>query len=354
MSIKKSYKTSFSKKLSFVFIIIFLFFLIFEFFSRLFVFSITKNYKTFQYGFNKNIKIDILHLVKFEIKITDLKLLNSSIKINKKRNINKENIDSRIWAFGGSTTKGKNCGTNSSSWVNELSNLNQNLKTTNFAKNGVDSYWSLKKMQENIVKLKHNPDIIIWAHKFNEINIIYQGVRKNYNDLETTKVNKNNRKLFFQILRIDKTFKNNFIFYKFFKNIIITSNRKIIRTLSNERINFNLTEDDFKYAANNFEINTLKAINLSKRIGSKKFFILSLPSEKQYEKKMKKLFFQHYKNSVEKLSMNKHVVFVDLSNHSSFEDNTNKLFCDEMHKTLKANIILSKLIEPYVNKYIND
>ena len=351
MPIRKIYKTSFIKKISFVLIIIFLFFLIFESFSRLFVFSVTKEHKTFQYGFNKDIKIDILHLVKFEIKITDLKLLNRSIKINK--NSKTKNEKSRIWTFGGSTTRGDNCGKNSSSWVTEISNLNKDLKIINFAKNGVDSYWSLKKLQENIIKLKDTPNIIIWAHKFNEVNVIYQGVRKNNNDLKVSKANKN-RKIFFQILRVDKTLKNNFVFYKILKNIIITSNRKIIRTLFNEQLNVNLTEDDFKFAAKNFETNTIEAINLSKRIGSKKFIILSLPSEKQYENKMKNLFFQHYNNSVKELSINKHVVFIDLSNHGSFEKNANKLFCDEVHKTLKAHIIISKLIEPYVNKYIDE
>ena len=54
----------------------FLFFIIIESISRGFIWIVTKDLKTFSYGFNKDIKIDIFHLRKLNIKLTDLYLVN--------------------------------------------------------------------------------------------------------------------------------------------------------------------------------------------------------------------------------------------------------------------------------------
>ena len=51
-------------------------FLIIESISRIFVWTVTKDPKTFIYGFNKDIKINIFHLRKLDIKLTDLYLIN--------------------------------------------------------------------------------------------------------------------------------------------------------------------------------------------------------------------------------------------------------------------------------------
>ena len=89
-------------------------FIFIETLTRIIIFFPT-NLKVFKYGFDKNIIIETIDLSKLQINITDrksYKLKEKIIKITKNDKIS-------IWAFGGSTTYGNNCG-ESSSWVEEL------------------------------------------------------------------------------------------------------------------------------------------------------------------------------------------------------------------------------------------
>ena len=85
-------------KISFIIkyiLLLLLFFIIIESISRSFIWAVTKDFKTFSYGFNKDIKIDIFYLRKLNIKLTDLYLVNQSTLKNKskyKKTIIDENI----------------------------------------------------------------------------------------------------------------------------------------------------------------------------------------------------------------------------------------------------------------------
>ena len=350
---KKSYKTSFFKKLFFSSIVFIFFISITEFLTRTIISFVVKDLKTFQYGFNKDIKIHINHLIKLKINLISLSEINKSLNNSnnfKKKKIKKKNTLS-VWAFGGSTTKGNVCGQNSSSWTKELTNLNKNIKIINYGQNGIDSYVSLQILQKNIKKNKETPDVIIWAHKFNEINVIYQGVKKDPNNLLITNEDIQKRKIYFKILKLDLTLESNFLFYKVFKNIIITSNRKIIRNFTNQHLNPSLTDGDFAYAAKNFEINTKNAIKISKKIGVKNFYLISLPSKKEYQRKMKDKFFKHYYLTIDNLISDDRVDFIDLSKNEDFYSNENTLFCDEVHKTYKGNKFVAKLLRLYIKEF---
>ena len=350
---KKSYKTSFFKKVFFSLIIFIFFILIAEISTRTFISLVTKDLKTFQFGFNKNIKIHINHLIKLKVNLIDLSEINNSLNyLNKNKNKKKkENNKLTVWAFGGSTTKGQVCGKNASSWTKELFSLNRNIKTINYGQNGIDSYVSLQILQKNIKLNKEIPEVIIWAHKFNEINVIYQGVKKDPNNLLITNEDTKKRKIYFKILKTDLTLESNFLFYKVFKNIIITSNRKIIRNFTNQHLNPNLMDNDFAYAAKNFETNTRSAIEISKKIGVKNFYLISLPSKKEYQKKMKDKFFKHYYLSIDNLTRENGVDFIDLSKNELFFSKENTLFCDEVHKTYKANKIVANLLRLYIKEF---
>ena len=345
----KNKNLSLKKKITLSFFAIFLFFFFLEFISRIFIFSTTSNLKAFYYGFNENIKIDINHLIKFRINLIDLRELNltvSEIKKNLSKSNDKKNI---IWAFGGSTTKGNFCGSNASSWPKILSDKNKNIDVVNYGQNGIDSYVSLQILRNGGIKSKNLPQSIIWAHKFNEINVIYQGIKKDPNNLLVNSNKNEKRKLFFEILKIEKTIEKYSLFYKILKNVIITSNRKIVRNFTNKHINPSLTKEDFTFAAKNFEFNTREAIKLSKNLGIKNFYILSLPSLKNFEEKMKDKFFIHYYNSISNLiKKNDNVYFIDLSKKPIFLKEQNTLFCDETHKTLKANILVANFIDSFI------
>ena len=350
---KKSYEISFLKKTLFSIFILIFFICFVEFFARTFIYLTTKDLKTFQFGFNKDIKIHINHLIKLKINLIDLSEINNSLNNSnnfKNKNIKKTNKLS-VWAFGGSTTKGHNCGQNASSWTEELSNLNKNINTINYGQNGIDSFVSLQILQKNIKKNKEIPDVIIWAHKFNEINVIYQGVKKDPNNLLIVNEDIKKRKIYFKILKTDLTLESNLLFYKVLKNIIITSNRKIIRNFTNQHLNPNLTDVDFAYAAKNFETNTKSAIKISKKMGVKNFYIISPPSKKEYQRKMKDKFFKHYYLSIDNLIKENGVNFIDLSKNEYFLTQENRLFCDEVHKTFKANKLVANLLLLYIKEF---
>jgi hypothetical protein len=349
---KKSYKTSFFKKIFFSIIIFTFFIFITEILTRTFISLITKDIKTFQFGFNKDIKIHINHLIKFKINLIDLSEINNSLNyFNKNKGNRDDNNKLSVWAFGGSTTKGHVCGKNSSSWTEELSNLNKNIKINNYGQNGIDSFVSLQILQKNIKKEKEIPDVIIWAHKFNEINVIYQGVKKDPNNLLIANDEIKKRKIYFRILKTDLTLESNFLFYKVLKNIIITSNRKIIRNFTNQHLSPNLTDNDYAYAAKNFEINTRSAIKISKKIGIKNFYIISLPSKKEYQRKMSDKFLRHYYLTIDNLIGDNKLDFIDLSKNELFFTKESTLFCDEVHKTYKANKLVANLLRLYIKEF---
>ncbi|MDC1124807.1 hypothetical protein OAS82_02490 [Pelagibacteraceae bacterium] len=353
---KKSYEISFLKKISYSLIIFVFFIFITEILTRTAISLVTKNQKAFQFGFNKNIKIDINHLIELKINLIDLAQVNDSLKKLNNNNINIDNNNKNnnkllIWAFGGSTTKGNYCGTNASSWAKELTNLNKNIKSINYGQDGIDSYVSLQILQKNIEANNNIPNFIIWAHKFNEINVIYQGVKKDPNNLFISNKDIKKRKIYYKILITDVTLESNFLFYKVLKNIIITSNRKIIRSFTNQHLNPNLTNNDFAYAAKNFEINTRTAIKISKQIGVKNFYLISLPSTKAYQKKMKNKFFKHYYLTIDNLIEDTGVNFIDLSKNEHFLNKENTLFCDEVHKTYKANKLVANLLQLYIKEF---
>ena len=353
MKTKKSYQTNFFKRVFFSLIILILLIFTAEIFARAFISLATKDLKTFQFGFNKNIKIHINHLIKLKINLIDLSEINNSLNyLNKNKDKNKDkNNKLSVWAFGGSTTKGHACGKNASSWTNELVNLNENIKIINYGQNGIDSYVSLQILQKKIKLSKEIPEMIIWAHKFNEINVIYQGIKKDPNNLFITNEDIKKRKIYFKILKTDLTLESNFLFYKVLKNIIITSNRKIIRNFTNQHLNPNITDNDFAYAAKNFEINTRSAIEISKKIGVKNFYLISLPAKKEIQKIMKDKFFKHYYLSIDNLTGDNGVDFIDLSKNEIFFNKENTLFCDEYHKTYKANKIVANLLQLYIKEF---
>ena len=355
MKTKKSYQTNFFKRVFFSLIILILLIFTAEIFTRAFISLATKDLKTFQFGFNKNIKIHINHLIKLKINLIDLSEINNSLNyLNKNKNKDKnkdKNNKLLVWAFGGSTTKGHTCGKNASSWTNELVNLNENIKIINYGQNGIDSYVSLQILQKKIKLSKEIPEMIIWAHKFNEINVIYQGIKKDPNNLFITNEDIKKRKIYFKILKTDLTLESNFLFYKVLKNIIITSNRKIIRNFTNQHLNPNITDNDFAYAAKNFEINTRSAIEISKKIGVKNFYLISLPAKKEIQKIMKDKFFKHYYLSIDNLTGDNGVDFIDLSKNEIFFNKENTLFCDEYHKTYKANKIVANLLQLYIKEF---
>ena len=328
----------------FIFIII-IFFSI-ELITRCFVFAVTKNFKTFYYGFSKNILIDIFYLKKMDIKLTDLNEVNKNKKSLSKAKLKKNK--NLIWAFGGSTTNANVCNENSSSWTKELEKINSKITILNLSENNMDSSKSLYMLRKTLVE-KPIPDLIIWSHKFNEINAIYQNFRSTNNEIKYFYPDENIKEVNLKILKTDKILKSKFLIYKIMDEIIITLARKLSQISENNNLSKNIDNEDYKFASINFKINTIKAIELSKSYKIRNFIILSLPSRSDYEVLMKKRFFKHYYERIEELKKDNFVKFIDLSNKEKFKNNT--LFCDIMHKTLPGNIAVAKILDKEIKLY---
>jgi hypothetical protein len=334
-------------------IIILLYFFAIEILSRIFIWGVTTDLKAFSFGFNKNIQINIFWLKELDIAIEDQGLTKLAIKRNllNKKNNNKKDIV--IWTFGGSTTIGKSCGSESSSWPTELEKIDQRIKINNLAYFAADSDKSLYLLKKQFVKNKP-PDVVVWANKFNEIGVIYQGLRGNRDKLKHIFSSPNKKKLSFFLLKLDKTFKSNFVSYKLLDHIVLRISRKLLRSINPQlkhipgALSSKITNDDFKYASLNYKINTQEAIEFTKKNKVDEFFILSLPSRSDYTKIMKNKFYAHYNKRIDELIKEYNIKLIDLSTLNNFKKKEQSYFCDTMHKTLEGNILTAKIIHEYL------
>lgn len=84
--------------------------------------------------------------------------------------------DRLAYAFGGSTTQGRNCSPAASSWPEELDALGE-LRVRNMARNGTNSDYAVSALQAGLAE--RTPDLVFWANWINELDILYEGPRRN-------------------------------------------------------------------------------------------------------------------------------------------------------------------------------
>ena len=380
----------FIKALSIILFFTLLFFSIFEAFSRTVIFLITKNKVIFEYGFNKTILFKVKDLSKLDFILISKKKEN--IK-NKQKLLNSSKKKLTIWAFGGSTTEGSTprCGHDTSSWVYELSKLNENILTVNFGSAGNNTNGAVNALHEetakkefkhtvgfnsHVKKLKYfhlydfhkgKPDIILWAGKVNE--------QTNYSHLNINFFKENSKKF---LQRLDYTLKTNSLFYFLFNDVLERSGSKIF----GNKFNINHKKFDEKSAGTKkFEIssqiyknNTTKAIQFAKNFDID-FHIISLFG-KYYGYSYLPLLWQHYNpadhsfynlpfydywfKTAEELSK-KYNVYYFKTEDLAFEVfkkkdfkkglvNKDVFFCDTIHQTLLGNVLTAEIINDYLIK----
>ena len=95
------------------------------------------------------------------------------------------------------------------------------MNVVNYGQNGIDSYVSLQILRNSGIKSTNLPQSIIWAHKFNEINVIYQGIKKDPNNILINSNKNEKRQLYFEILKIEKTIEKYSLFYKILKMLLL-------------------------------------------------------------------------------------------------------------------------------------
>lgn len=322
-------------------ILIFFVFII-ESITRLFFFLILQEKNIFRYGFSKDLEIHTLDLSKFEISIFNRNDLNLVNRIKPDKNFDKVNKTIVIWTFGGSTTKGNNCGSNSSSWPNELQILNKKFIIKNFAQNGYHTDKSVPLLWKNLKK--EAPNIIIWSHKFNE-NKAMSGSTRNKKILNYNYKDANKNKSLMSIKRIDKSFKQSFLFYYFLDQIVLRINIKfnLIKPVKELIID----NKSWEFALKNYEINTVDAINMSKKKNVNEFYIASFFEETDVPIKKNSYFNNLYDKIIYKLEQNTYSKVIDLTKNVEqvIKDN---FYCDGTHKTFTGNQYEAEEIYKYL------
>ena len=264
---------------------------------------------------------------------------NNSKKFKKtKKNYNKsERID--IWTFGGSTTEGDEpkCGHYTSSWPDELSNLNKSIIVKNFGKKGNSTNYAIDILYDQ--NLKEKPDIILWAGKYNDQFNIQQ-------------IDRSKLKL---MKRIDYTLKLNSVFYFLLNDLIERITFKIIGYTDYVWFNEQIESLNYEKIIKKYEQNTLNAINFAKNYDID-FHIISLFGIESPGKILHIEFYDYWFNSAEKLSEEYGVFYFKTEEEASkiLKNYKNeKLFCDQIHQTLKGNILTASIINDYLMKIYN-
>ena len=326
-----------------IFTFFFIFF-IFEFSSRTLIFIKSKNSDIFKYGFNKNIDLQIRKLSTFNFEVVNNKVLTEKKEFQKHNKNNKK----LILAFGGSTSDVACVKENNTSWPNELEGNKFDIK--NHAKSGTNSDFALNSLISSI-NLGIRPDIILWANYINETDPITFGFKKNKELNKKIFTNKKGKFLYF-VKSSSESLKNYIIFYFLLDDAWTRIKYRL--DLGEPFSSKELSDHELNVSAENYLINTIKAINLSKKLKAK-FYIITLftkhelkpidyPNNK--EKKKEKIFFKVIENIID---LNKEVKWINLKYYKiNNNENIEKMFCDNIHFTTKGNIDTAKIINGYL------
>ena len=237
---------------------IFLIIFVFEFGSRTLIYILTKNKDIFKYGFNKNIDLQIRKLTTLDFEVINNKIIISN-KINTNNLTNEKKL---IWTFGGSTSAISCRKANITSWPIEMENENATVK--NYARSGTNTDFALNSLI-SLINLGKSSDIILWANYVNETNVINFGFKRNPQLAKKDETQLHLNKTVYFIQSLLKSIKNYSIFFSVLDRFFLGA----IYRLNLDKMFFEnkeLSEDDIKLSAKNYYINTIKAINLSKKI----------------------------------------------------------------------------------------
>ena len=338
---------SFSKKTFFYITLFFVYLILIEITFRTLVFYKTKNPSIFLFGFTGNIEFEVSDLSNFQFNVRNL---NKPKKIDKISKINNDQ-DSMftIWTYGGSLTYGYSCGKKSSSWPVELENINKNIEIVNFGVAGVYSDYSIKKLEYDLTaNTLKKPDMIIWAHRDEEILSIYKGIERNKNKITKEYETKKIKSTSYFLLRLIKTIESKFVFFK----VMNYGYHKINNTAYKSRDVIKPTDSDYKLAIENFKWNTLDAINISKEHNINEFVLLSLfVAEQAYKKQSEySVFSKEYLRTVLTIRELHKISFLDSIKYLSDinRENIDKNFCENSHFNLMGNKLIAKIINDHI------
>ena len=290
--------------------------------SRIFIYTFSKEKQIFKFGLKNNIEFIVSSFRNLDFIVIDHLVFE-------KKNIKKEIKDNNnIWVFGGSTSDIACRKINKTSWPNELDEIVKNYKIINFAKSGKSSDFSIKKLKSELVK--NVPEMIIWAHFINEVDIIYFNKNKQIN------------------------FQNKFLYYSHSLNLTLET--KLVsyvllkeftkRLLWQLDINIDKRErvyskSDYEFASKNYFKNTEQAINLSNDFKVKKFIILILPTKNSFDNKENSFLDYFLLPKIKELTKKYSIVYINLDklirSNNNIKDKNYYCSPDRIHFTTEGN-----------------
>ncbi len=312
------------KFIKFVIILPIIYLFSIELILRLLIFIFTLNSSILIYGINNNITLTLHSLKKLELHISD------NYKVFNPKHKNQQNKADQIWIFGGSTSNSGFCDSKNLSWVDLLE---VNLKKKNFARNGVNSDFSLSVLKSELQK-NNPPKAIIWANKVNEI----MHISKNPDPSDSFFYFTNSLKL---------SFKNKLVTFYFFDEILLRLFDKIKIDIRYSKKNLN--KSDYISASKNYFNNSKMAIELAKLYKVENFYIVSLFDSANLNNS-ESPFFQHYYSKVlDLVQLESFVSFINTKNYLEPSLKSQNLFCDPMHHNLKGKIATAKIISDFIH-----
>ncbi len=326
-------------------IFVFLFFL--ETGSRFFITVITKNFDIFKYGFNKKIDLQIRKLSTLDFEVIDNSILNvKKISTNKKNSKKKT-----IWTYGGSTSDISCRKENSTSWPNELND--ENFSIINFGKSGTNSDFALNSLISS-VNNNERSDIILWANYVNETDVISLGFKRNPELARNVEANVNVNKSIYFLKSLSKSLKNYSVFFFLLDDVSVRIMYRLNLTEIFFTKNRELNKNDFKVSAKNYYMNTIKAIELAKKLDTD-FYIITLfaKADLTNDNSEKGLKFEIFSETIQKIiKENNQVNWINLKEFKTDKIlNYEEFFCDNIHFTTKGNKFVADIISKNLLKF---
>ena len=286
---------------------------------------------------------------KFDFNLID----NDILKLVELKSNKKTSNDIHVWAFGGSTSDVGCRKENKNSWPKNLEKLDKNIRVKNFAKSGTNSDFALNSLISTSNEKKQiKPDIILWANYVNETDVLSLGFKRNKFLEKNLNINSDKNKFFYNLHAISLTLKNYSISFIILERVL----SRILQELQIDPFFFSsnitntkgyFTENELELASENYKINTLEAIKVSKLLNAD-FYIITLFAKYDYDKdnknqNIKKSIF--FKKIDEITKVYPRIDWINLKEHNfGSRDIIDELFCDNIHLTELGNIEISKLV----------
>lgn len=163
------------RPIAFVAIINLLFLFFAESAARLLLWTVSSDSKALAYGLDPDNLVHVQDLSEFQISFYRLDAGRRGNAATTRPTADR--FESLAFAFGGSTTAGFNCSSTASSWPAELSALSPSLRVANFGRDGTNSGFAYRALAGALSNQR--PDIVFWANRVNETDIITHGPNRN-------------------------------------------------------------------------------------------------------------------------------------------------------------------------------